>query len=319
MKTWTYLINPFLVQRLTNKMLLEIGKSLKAALAGENAGGANIGAMLATFLVVFVPYETEYVSLAQSKGTSVGETERFNQQLTMLPEKLRHWEYIIRGVFDEKTPEYLIFFPGGRSKIYRGSLTSQFTKLQVLSNQLAKYPALAVVHTEVDAYCTSLLALQGNKVGTYTANDETSLSLEEKRIALGVEMYSILGKLISKFAADPTKVEHYFPLNLLRSSVKQPANGDEAYTLTIAAGTTEVADISFSPDDTLLISNTGDVPVYYYGAVTATQPAPATAILIAAGDEAEVTAASLGAPANRFLLLVNKDADTDGEVEITLI
>ncbi len=97
------------------------------------------------------------------------------------------------------------------------------------------------------------------------------------------------------------------------------AAADVAYTLTVPAAGTAAAEISFSVDDTLLISNTGDVSVYYYGATIGSQPAPATAIEIAAGDEAEVTAASLGAPSNRYLMFVNKDADTDGEVEITLI
>lgn len=319
MKDWTYQINPFLKTRISNRALLEIGNFLKAVLTNESVTDADVRAMLATFLAVFDPYSAEYVSLSQSKGASVGETERFNQLLAELPDRLRKWERVILNVFDVGTPENLILFPGGRSKIYRGSLTEQFTKLQVLDSQLAQHTELATVHSEVDAYCTSLLALQGNKVGKFTVNDQTSLSLEAKRTALGTEMYSILGKLISKYAAKPTMIGHYFPLSLLRTPGKQQANGDEAYTLTVAAGTTVVADISFSPDDTLLIANTGDVPVYYYGAATATQPAPANAAVISAGDEAEVTAVSLGAPANRFLLLVNKDVAADGEVEITLI
>ena len=111
----------------------------------------------------------------------------------------------------------------------------------------------------------------------------------------------------------------YFDQSIITPRKHADDSTDEAYILSIPAAGIASADVSFSVDDTLLISNTGDVPVAYYGAATASQPAPATAITIAANNEAEVTAASLGAPANRFLLFVNKDAETDGEVEITLI
>ena len=77
--------------------------------------------------------------------------------------------------------------------------------------------------------------------------------------------------------------------------------------------------ISFSVDDTLLIINNGDVPLYYYTASTADAPQPAQLSQVAVGDEAEVAAAQLGAPASKFLILVNKNATTEAEAEIALI
>jgi hypothetical protein len=81
-----------------------------------------------------------------------------------------------------------------------------------------------------------------------------------------------------------------------------------------------MANISFALGDTLLATNVGDVPLYYYGASSATQSAPANPTEIAEGNEAEITAASLGAPANKYLLFVNtdKDKDTEREVEIKM-
>jgi len=94
---------------------------------------------------------------------------------------------------------------------------------------------------------------------------------------------------------------------------------DETYKLTIAPNTSKTANISFSPDDTLLIINNGIKPIFYYGAATADEQPKTAPIEIAAGDEAEVTALSLGAPANRFLILQNKDGAETAEVEIALI
>ncbi|MFZ4548074.1 MAG: hypothetical protein ACOYN4_11595, partial [Bacteroidales bacterium] len=93
----------------------------------------------------------------------------------------------------------------------------------------------------------------------------------------------------------------------------------QAYTLSVPASTTAVANISFALGDTLLVTNTGNVPLYYYGASSPTQAAPANPTQIPDGDEAEITAASLGAPANKYLLFVNNDKDLEGEVEIMMV
>jgi hypothetical protein len=94
---------------------------------------------------------------------------------------------------------------------------------------------------------------------------------------------------------------------------------DATYKLLIPALTSKAAEISFSVDDTLLVINNGEKSIFYYGAATADEQAKTALIEIPAGDEAEVTAVSLGAPTNKFIIFVNKDVTAEGEVEIALI
>jgi hypothetical protein len=94
---------------------------------------------------------------------------------------------------------------------------------------------------------------------------------------------------------------------------------DAAYKLLIPALTSKAAEISFSVDDTLLIINNGVKSIFYYGAATADEEAKTALIEIPSGEEVEVTAASLGAPTNKFIIFVNKDATEEVEVEIALI
>jgi len=68
-----------------------------------------------------------------------------------------------------------------------------------------------------------------------------------------------------------------------------------------------------------LIINNSNIAVFYYGAATAGEQPKTAPIEIAAGDEAEVTALSLGAPTNKFLILMNNDSTETAEVEIALI
>jgi hypothetical protein len=100
---------------------------------------------------------------------------------------------------------------------------------------------------------------------------------------------------------------------------KDDGSTADTYKMSIAAASSKVADISFSVDDTILIINNGDVPIFYYAAATADAAQPAQLSEIAVGDEAEVKATQLGAPANKFLILVNKDASLEAEAEIALI
>jgi len=119
----------------------------------------------------------------------------------------------------------------------------------------------------------------------------------------------------------PEKIRLYFDQSIITLEKHKQAGDDtaQAYTLTVPASATAVANINFALGDTLLVTNAGDVPVCYYGASSANQAAPANPTEIAEGDEAEITAASLGAPANKYLLFVNNDKEMEGEVEIMMV
>lgn len=320
MRTWIYLINPFLGRKIRPRRLLEIAIFLKNVFLFEKDTNAAINAEFVKLMLIFEPFQSAIEALLGSKGTSLGETERFNQEMENLPDNLRKWDNAIKVHFDEDTPEHRILFPHGRSDIYKGKLIDQFSKLVVLRDQLAHYPALSAVQDLVDTFCSLLLSLQDTKSASYTGNSAASLDLDTKRIALGVEMYRILGFLIEKNAANPTNVEHYFPLNLLRTQTSDDEGGEEeAYSKVYAPSTSGPADISFSPDDRLLLTLTGDAAMKYWGAVDPADEMPPTAVLLQPGDSVEVTATSLGAPVAKYLMFANEDTVLEGVVEIVLL
>ena len=269
--------------------------------------------------ITYLTYKAEFEKSSEVKDTSKSETMRFNKKIALLPEELRKWEHHIVIEFDEKTPEYLRIFPGGRSNIYTGSQLEQLTKLNNLHTKLADYPALASVYTAVGDFYEDLVGLHGGKDSNISDVDTASTKLKLAYTALGQTMFSILCQLISKFVDNTSRVEYFFPISMLRTQTNNQAGDDEAYTLPVPAGQTVAADISFSVDDKFVIANTGETSVYFYGAVAATDATPTEVTEIAAGVEAEITAASLGAPTAKYLMFINRDATLDGEVEITLV
>jgi hypothetical protein len=65
--------------------------------------------------------------------------------------------------------------------------------------------------------------------------------------------------------------------------------------------------------------NNSTISIFFYAAPTPDAAQPSQLTEIAAGDELEITATQLGAPANKQLIFVNKDATEGADVEIALI
>jgi hypothetical protein len=317
MRTWLYLINPFLSKNISFRKLYAVAQYLKSRLMNRQSDPV-LAQLHEDFLIPYDAYVVEYNKSAESRDTSKSETMRFNLELDKLPAKLRNWENRIAIVFDETTPEYLRLFPGGRSKIYTGSLIDQFTKLQNLAAKLADYSSLATVQTEVDTYCQGLMLLQVSKDENISGIGTASAELKSAFTTLGRMMFIVLCKLIVKYIDDTTQVEYFFPMHLLRS---KPAGEpeEEIYKLPVPPASIQDADLGFSVDDVFMVRNTGEAPLECWGAVTTISPKPEITIAIAPGEEVEITATQLGAPDAKYMLFGNSDAALEGEVEIVQV
>ncbi len=103
-----------------------------------------------------------------------------------------------------------------------------------------------------------------------------------------------------------------------KKTTTPPDDDDGEYVLPVGMGKTVVADVSFSVDDTLIITNTGDASLQYYFAATADEEPPAEPFALAIDEEAEVKANTIGAPEKKFLIFINPSTTDNGEVEIML-
>lgn len=141
---------------------------------------------------------------------------------------------------------------------------------------------------------------------------------DEKRREMDKQLLKNICTIIIANIDNPTAVASFFDEYLIFPKFTKKEEG-LPYILKLVANTHAVADISFSVDDTLLITNTGTISIFYYGAPTANTPIPAILTEILPGEEKEVPAITLGAPNNKFLIFVNKDLLTEAEAEIVLI
>jgi len=236
---------------------------------------------------------------------------------------LSKFEGLVKSIFGKGTTVYLLFFPFGLDEFRRANqsqLPILMDKVILQSDTYKTELGNTAFHDkfiDLKTRYTHAFSLQKQAGGTVSSSISVKAMLwNELKKQLHINMLTLVLNNID----NPSIMLSYFEPKLLRFRHKKD-NGENtsSHTLTIAPNTTLAADISFSVKDTLVIINNGNVPIYYYGATT-TNEAPKTApIELPAGEETEVTASSLGAPSNKFVLLMNKHANESAEVEIALI
>lgn len=272
-------------------------------------------------LQLFEPHAQKYRDLYDdwynSQGKSFSGTWAFNELAEMIPEKLKYWQRKIMDVYAEESAVFKMMFPNGRQDIYHGRQDQILSKLRSLETDLKSQPSLQTIFAEVEAFNKLLATSHKDKGEKHDGKTKTSTELEAYYYIVAEKLFSDFLILTDIFIKNTNQVLNYFDLNLIYPTKKDEE--ESGYVLTIPKLGRVVADISFSPDDTLFISNNGGKSIYCYSAATADAPEPAILIEILPGDQLEITALTLGAPANKFLIFVNKDATEDGEVEIVLV
>ena len=244
MSTYRYFLNPFLADRITFIILLEIADYLKVALENE-PDNAQIAAIMAKLQPILTSYHSKYLAYSGKKDLSLGNTQAFYDLFETLPKKLRKWERDILRIIDEDSPEFKAILPKGRSEVYRGKLSEVQLNLENFLAKLRLNDKLGELVDEVTAFVNQFIALQNTKHAGYAGNDDSTIELYAAFKALAICMYSIMGSLISIYAEDPTRCEHYFPMEYLRT--KSSGNDNEPENLLVPLGSTAVSKTAVKP------------------------------------------------------------------------
>jgi len=256
------------------------------------------------------------VSITQQKATTFT-TDECRDMFVSFAKKN---EAYIKFTFGKESAEYLEFYPQGLKPF--NNITKK-TINALMDQQLMSYkkyiPQLSQAkYDEILDIVTMYKAAHTEQAEKKTETKDKQYSWDDYLAKMKDQAFINLLTIAKEFRGQPEKIKLFFDTSLITPH-KPKQEGDSGYVLSIPPLESKVADISFSPDDKLLISNNSNISVFYYGAATADEQPKTSPIEITAGDEAEVTALSLGAPANKFLIFVNKDNSLEAEVEIMLI
>jgi hypothetical protein len=233
------------------------------------------------------------------------------------------FEGLVKSTFGKGSLIYLQFFPHGLEVFHRANQAETTVLMDNVIKHCLEYQDMLGNNSYYDSFkdlqtrYTNAYSLQKQAAGTVVNSITVKGILWDE---LKKQMFKNMLTLLLFHFENPGIMLTYFEPRLLRFRHKKADGSSEApYTITIAPATTLAADISFSASDTLLIINNGTVPVFFYGAASSTDAPLAAPAELAPGDETEVTALSLGAPASKYLLLQNKHASLPADVEIALV
>ena len=234
--------------------------------------------------------------------------------------KIDEFEEVIVYKYHKNSTVYNEIFPHGVTPFKIAPLSETIIKMNLAESLAAKYDSV-ITDAYVIAFKAIRVKFEAEASSQGMANGEVKNVIPDfkvKRREMDKQLLKNVCSIILQNLDNPTAVESFFDDYLIFPK-KTKKEDDTAYTLTLSPYSNKAADISFSVDDSLLLTNTSTIPLYYYGAATADAAVPTTLKEILPDEEVEVTAVSLGAPANKFLLFLNKDSQIEGEVEIVLI
>ena len=225
-------------------------------------------------------------------------------------------------IFEKKSPQYIEGFPGGLSEIQEVTQALFVPLAERLYKFALKYKSELGQNFDetIKEILTEWNEATKTRVDIYSEKDQNRPEFEIIWDAICKQLYKNSLTILLANLDKPELLLTYYDEKIINYHKHQTEKTDtNSYSLSIAPASSKAADFTFAATDNLLIMNNGIQSIYFYAATAADAPQPAQLTEIAAGDELEITALQLGAPANKFLIFVNKDAAQQAEVEIALI
>jgi hypothetical protein len=247
-------------------------------------------------------------------------TIQVNRIMKQFAEKALELEPLVVFKFKKDSGTYQEFYPHHRSEFHEITQENVLVLMERMVAVCHKYA------TDLGAtWETDFIALRDDFKTVFASQKETKGSVtgtipefDLKLKNLYLQLFSNLTAILHENYTQPEVLLGFFDQSIVNYVSHPKADEDKGYTLLVPANGKAVANISFSVDDNLLITNNADVDLQFFFAPTSGENASGPMYTIAGGDQKEVNAGEAGAPANKFLIFVNS-SDEEAEVEIMLI
>jgi hypothetical protein len=317
MKVWNYLNNTFLViTEESYRTAKKLGDYTLAALQAKNSDPV-IGPLATAFKPYVDNFNAAYNNWLSKLGVQKSFTSDLMVNLKLLSSyKIKQWDIAIQGQFLEGSTKYISILPNHRTPFQNGSQEDRLAACDALSIALTGITALATTKTDVDAFIVTLKASFNAQKGSLSNTVTNSDNLDTARINMCIELYSILGKLMSIYKTKPTDAQQFFDMETIRN-----------HEQTLFKGTLHPNELelilthTFEDGEQIRLVNKGATPLRFALLPLATSVMDeATSFQeVAPNDEDIITVSSLGNLANRFLKVLNTDDTTGNKYSVMLL
>ena len=184
------------------------------------------------FLVAYTPFKRGYQNMSAISGMYEGHTKIVADLFVLLSSDYAgDWDIAIQGVYRDKTPQYKMLLPNGRSFFQTGSYESRIREVEALSMRLANFSEFAVLSNSVANFAKQLEKARTDQQGFEKQEGDASTLQEELRLNLAKVMFANHGLMIDMFIDNLAYIENFYELKYLRKTGNgSNANAEEDIT-----------------------------------------------------------------------------------------
>jgi len=268
----------------------------------------------------FAPFKTSfgtlYLEWKQVKNTYHSLTDTVERLNGDLSKKIDRWDILIKPQFLDDPDGYKNLMPKGHNAFQQGQYEEKIAAVKVLGAAIDDRAELRGVKEEVVSFGNQFETARTLQQGKEGQSKQMSVDLENERVKVCQALYSVQGRLMTRYNTNPEAIEAFFDLEVLRRTGHEEEEEEAGgLVLTIAPGQTIEAGLPLTGDEVLLFLNHGEVPVALFtSGETPKETDPL--FVLPAGEEAEKAVKDLGPAGSRYLYIKNANPDLAGAVEI---
>ena len=277
--------------------------------------------LIAATTSAYNAYKGELSGNDLQKAVAKGCTFELNDCGLLFRSTARRFEGLVRSTFGRGTEAYVSFFPRGLDEFNHATQDN----IPTLIDRTLSLGNTYKDQLDSPAYTMQFANLKTRYATAFKAQKQTLGSVKNLGsvrdilwAALKKQLYKNMLFIAFTNIDEPEMMLTYFEPRLLRLH-KKTSTSTKPVRVQLAPSTTVAANLKFTASSTILLVNEGKLPIFFYGGETALQPAPAVLTTLQAGGEIELKASAIGAPSNKFLLLMNQDEAAKAEVRYSLL
>jgi len=230
----------------------------------------------------------------------------------------RQWDTAIMVEYDKGTVEHTALLPNGRAPFQQGTKDEIIAAVKTLGDTLDNYAPLAALKATVDGFHTTIKGARDAQQGKENTSAQASTDLETARVDIATMLYRNLGSLMDKYGETPDTILNYFEVSLLQKGAAT-AFDEVEYTGTVPANSTVNIFEGVAESATIIITNTGSVPLYFCEADAVDGTCGIDDLELAPGDLFEGKASDFNDPENAFFNVTNTDPTTEGGYNVEVV
>lgn len=265
-------------------------------------------------------FNKAYDQKSGNKALRKGDTKQVNQLLKQLvTDKLHAWDIAIQSKYLKSTAIYTYIFPQGLSPFSSASIEQRIKYLGNAVTMLSNYADLVAVYEEMKQFHTDLQKARDNKT---QKDGNVNNSIEEAMLAaydLADEMYGVLGEFMGKFKKNPSQIEAFFPVFLLRQKRKNNDDPNDVLSIIIPKADKTEGGFSFKISDSLNFYVCGETELEIYFVPDKNAAKPANVIKLLPQDVKTILIKDYANQNDRFMMIENLSATEEGELEVSMV